>query len=297
MKNAKKAVKKAAAARKKNKGKQSGEKADNIGRSVIKAALEILKVNPKGIGYAELCNRLGEKLPSVNPANFRLHVYRLPETHEDVYKPEHGKYRLRKSARKEEEEEQRESNGSTPEAKKQQRLEVKLYPLVADFLRGMDECTGAIPLGGNCFGGKNNTPDVIGVMQPNIGKILDFPIEFISVEVKYSLADAITGFGQACAYRLFSHKSYLVVPGGSEDMGRVESLCNLFGIGLIVFKEEDMLSDGTPPENLSFTVKTRAVKHSPDMFYFKEYPDKYLKRNPEVANKLLRGEAKRVNNR
>ena len=265
----------------------------SIKNTVIQTALAILGENPEGVGYSELCNLLAEKLPGVNSSNFNLHVYHLPETHGDeVYKPERGKYRLRKFAQ---EDEQRGSPDMEPVSSgEREQRERRLYPMVADFLRGIDECTSAIPFGGNHFGGKNNTPDVIGIMQQGIGQVLDFPIEVISAEVKYNAADAITGFGQACAYRLFSHKSYLVVPDNeSEEMGRVESLCNLFGIGLIVFKETSETSNGDQSENRppEFTVKTRAIKHSPDMFYFKAYPDNFLRKNPNVASKLLRGES------
>ena len=200
---------------------------------VIQVALKILKNSPQGVAYTNLCNLIGEELPDVKSVNIWYNVYRLPKSHEDeVYKPERGKYRLKKFA-------QEENKKAESDSQPVKRREKKLYPLVADFLRGMDECTSAIPLGGNHFGGRNNTPDVIGIMQPGIGQVLNFPIEVISAEVKDSSADVITGFGQACAYRLFSHKSYLVVPDEStEEMGRVESLCNLFGIGLIVFKRE-----------------------------------------------------------
>ena len=269
--------------------KKATKQTPNIKQQVVKAALQILGNHPEGVEYANLCNLIGKKLPDVNSANVRLHVYRLPKVHEDeVYKPEHGKYRLKKFAL---EEDKKAESTSQPVKRKEQ----KLYPLVADFLRGMDECTNAIPLGGNHFGGKNNTPDVIGIMQPGIGQVLDFPIEVVSAEVKDSSADVITGFGQACAYRLFSHKSYLVVPDEStEEMGRVESLCNLFGIGLIVFKRESNGLKGQ--EKLpKFTVKSRAVKHSPDMFYFEKYPDAYLRKNPRVSAKLLHGRTEQEN--
>ena len=258
----------------------------SIKDKVIQAALEILEEHSEGADYTNLCNLIGEKLSNVNPANIRYHVYRLPSTHEDkVYKPERGKYCL---INEEEREEAEDEPALTSDGER--RNESILYQPVADFLRGMDECTSAIPLGGNCFGKKNNTPDVIGIMQPGIGQILDFPIEVISAEVKDTPDDAVIGFGQACAYRLFSHKSYLVVPADSKEMGRVESLCNLFGVGLLVFDRESNDSDSTL-RSPKFTVKSRAVRHSPDMFYFKAYLDNYLRKNLDTANKLLRGES------
>ena len=73
---------------------------------------------------------------------------------------------------------------------------------------------------------------------------------------------SITAFGQACAYRLFSHKSYIVVPVDSpeDDIGRLDTLGRIFGIGLILFNAKD-------PQNPSFEIRVRAAKHEPDMFY------------------------------
>ena len=46
-------------------------------------------------------------------------------------------------------------------------------------------------------------------------------------------AVTICAFGQAVAYRLFSQKSYIVVPKSttSDDMNRLTSLCSLHGVG------------------------------------------------------------------
>lgn len=47
----------------------------------------------------------------------------------------------------------------------------------------------------------------------------------------------VVAFGQAVAYRLFSHKSYIVVPNttSSDDMNRLKALCGLHGVGLVTF--------------------------------------------------------------
>ncbi len=81
-------------------------------------------------------------------------------------------------------------------------------------------------------------------------------------EVKIDTKALITAFGQACAYRLFSHKSYLVVPAASseEDVARLDVLARLFGIGLILF-------DAGNPELPRFSIRVRASKHEPDGFY------------------------------
>ncbi len=122
------------------------------------------------------------------------------------------------------------------------------------------ECTTAIPLGGSKFGKKWGTPDVIGVFRAQKNEVVDFPSEIISVEIKNTSSSLVTAFGQACAYRLFSHKTYLVTPN-SGDTVHIERLCQIFGIGLVYFDPSK-----TPNESM-FSLKLPAQKHSPDMFY------------------------------
>ena len=80
------------------------------------------------------------------------------------------------------------------------------------------------------------------------------------------MANLITAFGQCCSYKLFSHKSYLVVPNSSseEDISRLDSLARIFGIGLVLFKPDD-------PNQPQFTIRVRASGEQPDMFYVNKY--------------------------
>jgi hypothetical protein len=88
------------------------------------------------------------------------------------------------------------------------------------------------------------------------------PTEIVSAEIKTESTQLITAFGQACAYSLFSHKSYLVIPKRSspDDISRLDALCQGFGIGLVLF-------DTTSPEIPGFTIRIRPRKSEPDMFY------------------------------
>lgn len=53
--------------------------------------------------------------------------------------------------------------------------EEEFYEPFAEWLRdGLDEVTEAIPIGGNVFKGKWNTPDVIGVLRPLTGDLIKF---------------------------------------------------------------------------------------------------------------------------
>ena len=107
---------------------------------------------------------------------------------------------------------------------------------------------------------------MIGIREPKKSDIIKFPTEIVSAEVKIDSAGLITAFGQACAYRLFSHKSYIVVPTDApeDDIARLDSLARIFGVGLILF-------DAKTPEEPKFEIRVRAAKSEPDMFYVNRY--------------------------
>ena len=141
--------------------------------------------------------------------------------------------------------------------------EEDFYAPFADWLENdLEECTKAIPLGGNRFKDRWGTPDVIGKRESRKSDILEAETEIVSAEVKLDANQLVTAFGQACAYRLFSHKSYLVVPNASpqEEIARTDALCQVFGIGLILF-------DASSPNAPNFTIRVRARRQDPDMFY------------------------------
>lgn len=68
------------------------------------------------------------------------------------------------------------------------------------------------------------------------------------------------------ADRLFSHKSYIVVPDNSseDDIARLDALSRIFGIGLVIFNSLD-------PKNPDFRIRSRAAREEPDMFYVNKY--------------------------
>jgi hypothetical protein len=173
-----------------------------------------------------------------------------------VYKPARGLFRHTAFREAEPIEEK-----TSPLKKKVEELD--FYPPFADWLVSeLEECTKAIPLGGNKFKDKWGTPDVIGIRAPRKSDIIQPPTEIVAAEIKVDSKDLISAFGQACAYKLFSHKSYIVVPRDSpeEDIARLDALGRIFGVGLILFDSE------TPTEP-KFEIRVRATKHDPDMFY------------------------------
>ena len=152
------------------------------------------------------------------------------------------------------------------ENNKKKHYEKDFYQSFADYLKNnLEECSEAIALGGNIFGDKWGTPDVLGINKFPDRKVFKPLIEIVSAEIKTDTNNLVTAFGQACAYKLFSHKVYLVIPKEAEkDVARIESLCLRFGIGLILFDREN-------PENPKFEIRTRAIKQEPDYFYVNEY--------------------------
>lgn len=141
--------------------------------------------------------------------------------------------------------------------------EADFYEAFATWLREeLQEATDAAPLGGNGFGGKWGTPDVIAVFRAQVTDIFKFPPEVISAEIKTDTHQLIVAFGQACAYRLFSHRVYLAIPDAAnqDDLERLDALAGTVGIGLVKF-------DAASPDNPNFRVLTRAPKHEPDYFY------------------------------
>jgi len=161
--------------------------------------------------------------------------------------------------------------------------EEDFYQPFANYLvEELSECTKAVPLGGNIFQDKWGTPDVIGVYRFSDIDPIKPPPELITAEIKIAIdtASLITAFGQACSYKLFSHKVYVAIPeqAGQEVISRLESLCILFGIGLILFNFDN-------PEDPQFQIRTRAQKSEPDYYYLNQY----LRKLPEDKKRELFG--------
>jgi hypothetical protein len=230
---------------------------------IIAKALDILTNTPKGIRYSELMRKIQEELPSFAPNTIAGYVWNLDVTKpNEVYKPGRGIFRHTKFM----EAEAAESISEIEEVIETRAATIKeeeFYPLFAEWLKNeLEECTKAIALGGNKFKDKWGTPDVMGIRTPKQSDIIKLPTEIVSAEIKVDSSSLITAFGQACSYKLFSHKSYIVVPFDSleGDIARLDALCRIFGIGLILFNSKS-------PEKPDFQIRVRADKHEPDMFY------------------------------
>jgi len=97
-------------------------------------------------------------------------------------------------------------------------------------------------------------------------RIVNKAFEIISAEVKPDTTQLVTAFGQACAYCLFSHKTYLVVSNKAPDdeIARLDALCQVFGVGLVLFDSEN-------PKDPQFSIRARPRYQQPDLFYANRY--------------------------
>jgi hypothetical protein len=224
-----------------------------IRKRVADAALVLIKANPSGIRWAELRRGVIAALPNENTNTIggSLHHFRnhLPA---GITRPDRGVYALG------------DSNAiPDPAPAPSKHRETDFYQPFADWLVGdLEEATRAEPIGGNGAGGKWGTPDVIGLYEARPSDPIKFTTEVVAAEIKIDTQSLIVAFGQACAYKLFAHRVYIVVPRNSNpnDLKRLDALAGVVGIGLVRFNPDD-------PENPEFQVMVRAARHEPDYFY------------------------------
>lgn len=236
----------------------------NIRERIRSTAFTLLGKHPDGLRYSELHRLIHHADPSLNVSTINTSIWNLDATHPDrVYKPVKGLFRLIKFREPAAPETNPES-GMSPLAKIR---EDAFYPLFADWLKNeIEDVTHAIALGRNVFRDRWGTPDVIGKFESRRSDVIKGPTSIVSGEIKADTAGIVTGFGQACMYLLFSHKSYLVIPKQTpeEELARLDSLCQIFGLGLVVFNPTNTASP-------DFRLVVRPVKHEPDLFYTNRY--------------------------
>lgn len=233
-------------------------------------AIKCLKNNPDGLRYSKLVSSIVEFDNRLNTNTINGCIWNLDSIYPElVYKPSRGLFRLLEF-----------KGPVTDELKKEVQLkgikkisEDHFYSSFSNWWKNdIEDVTHSIPLGKKRFQDKWGTPDVIGKRESQRSDIIQAQTEIISAEIKTATTQLITAFGQACAYKLFSHKSYLVVPKQSpqDEIARLDSLCQLFGIGLVLF-------DACNHESPEYMIRVRPVKHEPDLFYTNKYMKKLEK--------------------
>lgn len=224
---------------------------DTIKEKVINTAREILTANPEGLPAHELLTEIARALPDVSKNTIRGYLSLWGRESKEVTRPKNFFYQLKFTT----------AGSRIPRSAD----ETAFYEPFARFLENEKECTRAVPLGGNIFRDKWGTPDVIGYREAARDHIYKPPLEVVAAEVKADDRDLVTAFGQTCAYKIFSHRAYVVVPRPTtEDAERLKALCMILGIGLVFHSGKN--------ETPAFEIVIRAQKHEPDM----EYVNKYL---------------------
>ena len=235
-----------------------------IAERIAEKAFAALEAAPEGLRYSDLVRAVMQEDGSFKQNTVHGNIWNLDERFPDrVYKPSRGLFRLTKFRA-----------ADTDQLKEdlipKQAVRIKeedFYEAFADWLvNEMEECTKAIPLGGNRFRDKWGTPDVIGKRESKRSDIIQAPVEIVSAEVKPDIYQLVTAFGQACAYCLFSHKVYLVISNKAPDdeVARLDALCQVFGLGFVLF-------DSDNPKDPRFTIRARPRYLQPDLFYANRY--------------------------
>ena len=238
--------------------------AKKVTERIKETALDLLAANPDGLRYSEMRKLIAKKDSKFNINTVGGCIWNLDSQYPDlVYKPSRGFFRLVEY--KDPESDSLKKEVLPPEPVKVR--ESDFYEPFSNWLQNdVEDVTQSIPLGKNWFKDKWGTPDVIGKRESKRSDIIQAPIEIVSAEIKTETSQLITAFGQVCAYKLFSHKCYLVVPKQSsqDEIARLDSLCQLFGIGLVLF-------DASNPTDPDFGIRVRPTKSEPDLFYTNKY--------------------------
>jgi hypothetical protein len=248
-------------------------------RDVAKAKV---LANPGGIRFTQLVNQIASEHPETPINTIHGSVWNLDAIlPTDVSKPSRGLFKPANAAGGPEPGTIIEkTTGTTEEGQKVK--EWDFYEPFAQWLKNdLDEVTEVASLGGAGMKTKWGTPDVIGVYKPLASNLIKFPLEIVSGEVKIDPQAPVVAFGQAVAYRLFSSKTYIAMPTTltEEDQSRLEALCMLFGVGLVLFDLK--------PQEPKFSIRVRAQRFSPDMFYVNEFADRLRHHDHETFESLF----------
>jgi len=244
------------------------------GKEIRELAKKIVTETPGGIRYSALVRQISQTHPETPINTIHGNVWDLDKTFSgQVLKPSRGLFVYA---------------GRNPSADQEATVstapirESDFYEPFAEWLKtDLDEATEAVALGGAGMRSKWGTPDVVGVFKPLPSNRVKFDLEIVSAEVKTNPNESIVAFGQAMAYRLFSHKVYLVLPSTvpEEDQGRIEALALLFGAGFVLFDLN--------VEDPHFRVRVRAQRFTPDMFYVNDFADRLHDFDRTLFNRLF----------
>lgn len=245
-------------------------KRPNLRAKVRAEAAVMLHDRPEGMRFTDLVDALNRNHPSRTAKAIGNDIVGLDRAlPTQVFKPSKGLYmhcRFRPDDRTASAQEVAKA-GATARRGVAPLPEHVFYSSFANWLRDdLEEVTQVIVLGGNTFRDRWGTPDVLGKFESRRSDVVKGMTLIVASEVKADVADLLKGFGQACAYRLFAHKSYLVIPQHTptDELDRLEALCRMHGVGLVTF---DARNSARP----SYRLLVRPIKHEPDLSYTNKY--------------------------
>jgi hypothetical protein len=257
-----------------------------LNRTQIKAkSRSVMEQHPTGIRWSDLLRAVEADEPETPHNSVHGGVHNFLTTEKDVVKIAKGTYLLAQFLGALESSAQPvpgKALAAEPAVQIPTHLEHQYYDAFASWLMDeLDEVNHAVSVGGNILKGKWGTPDVIGVLKPRSSDLVKFEPQIVSAEIKTDPNAPVVAFGQSVAYRLFSHKSYMVMPNTvtKPDLERMEGLATLYGIGLVTFSLD--------PESPAFLLRVRAVPSTPDMFYVNEMARRLLDHDKALFDKLF----------
>lgn len=201
-------------------------------QDVLKVASDFVLKAGRTLRAKEIIEAVHRELPSHNLNTIGINVSYLHERFPNkIERPARGLFRAKDLA----------ATAGPTSASSKARDEREFYDPLKDWLLAEGICTTAVVLGGNKWGGKWGTPDVVGVAAPRKTDLIKRSEEVVSAEIKTEPSQLVTAFGQACSYGLFSHRTYVVVPEATdaEELNRLKLLCTRFGVGMVVFNHAD----------------------------------------------------------
>lgn len=236
-------------------------------------ARQLVNAHPEGIRYSQLLGLILDKYPDTPQNTIQGTIWNLPQQFPgEIHKPSRGVFKPGPA-----------NKAPEPPPPVRGRLrEEMFYEAFADCLvKDLEDATEAVSLGGAGLRSKWSTPDVIGVYRPLPSDRIKFSHEIISAEIKIDPQTPVVAFGQAVAYRLFSTKTYIVMPKtiSREDLDRLEALCMLFGVGLVLFS--------LSPQKPDFQIRMRAQRFAPDMYFVNEFAEGLHRLNRNLFNQLF----------
>jgi len=247
---------------------------------ILEEALKILGENPKGLSFTLLRDKI-DSLSKYNFNTIRGAIWNLDDQFPGkVIKPRRGLFQLKEHADEDAEVKSKQpAKGKKEQPARKKIAEERFYQPFADYLEDEDECTETISLKGRNFGGKWRTPDVFGTYKFSKKSALSVQPQIVSAEIKVSTTPSqiIEGFGQACAYKVFSHKVYLVIPDSARIVEHIQALCFQFGIGLVLF-------DNQNPDKPGWKIRNSATVSEPDYFHVNQIIDNF---DDKLTDKLF----------